>query len=91
MIHYMDQLSIRGFDKELVRRIRALARRERISLNRAAIQILRRGAGLVESPESAATIGDALDGFIGSWSAEDERAVLDSIATVEQVDAELWR
>lgn len=87
----MDQLSIRGFDKELVRRIRALARREGISLNRAAIQILRRGAGLVDPPASAATVGDALDGFIGSWSAADERAVLDSIATVAQVDAELWR
>lgn len=90
MILTMDQLSIRGFDKELVRRIRALARQEGISLNRAAIQILRRGAGLVD-PESAAKIGDALDSFIGSWSAADERAVLDSIATVEQVDADLWR
>lgn len=87
----MDQLSIRGFDKELVRRIRALARREGISLNRAAIQILRRGAGLVAAPESAATVGDALDGFIGSWSAQDERRLLDSIATVGQVDADLWR
>ena len=86
----MDQLSIRGFDKELVRRIRALARQEGISLNRAAIQILRRGAGLVD-PESAAKIGDALDDFIGSWSAADERAVLKSIATVGQVDADLWR
>ena len=90
MILTMDQLSIRGFDKELVRRIRALARQEGISLNRAAIQILRRGAGLVD-PQSAATIGDALDSFIGSWSAADERAVLDSIATVAQVDADLWR
>ena len=90
MIHIMDQLSIRGFDKELVRRIRALARQEGISLNRAAIQIMRRGAGLVD-PESAAKIGDALDGFIGSWSAADERAVLESIATVGQVDADLWR
>ena len=86
----MDQLSIRGFDKELVRKIRALARQEGISLNRAAIQILRRGAGLAD-PESAAKIGDALDDFIGSWTAEDERAVLESIATVEQVDTDLWR
>ena len=90
MTHSMNQLSIRGFDKELVRRIRALAREEGISLNRAAIQIMRRGAGLVDS-ESAAKIGDALDEFIGSWSAADERAVLESIATVEQVDADLWR
>lgn len=75
-----QQLSIRGFDKELVRRIRALARRDGISLNRAAILLMRRGAGLVEAPDAAATVGDALDGFIGRWSAAHERAVLDSIA-----------
>jgi len=83
MILNMAQLSIRGFDKELVRRIRALARQEGISLNRATIQFLRRGAGLVD-PEAGMKIGDALDGFIGSWSAADERAVLKSIVTVDQ-------
>lgn len=83
----MEQFFIR--DKDLIRKIRALARHEGISLNQAAIQILRRGAGLAD-PESAAKIGDALDNFIGSWSAEDERAILESIATVEQVGGLSW-
>lgn len=87
----MKQLSIRGFDKELVRRIRALARREGVSLNRAAIQLMRRGAGLVEPSGCANTIGDALDGFIGSWSAAEARSVLERIASLDQIDPDLWR
>jgi len=87
----MNQLSIRGFDKELARRIRQLARRDRISLNKAALILMRRGAGLLESPDTSATVGDALDSFIGKWSAEDERRLLDSIAACEAVDPDLWK
>jgi hypothetical protein len=87
----MDHLSLRGFDKELERRIRELARRERLSLNKAALLLLRRGAGLVESEQSSAAIGDALDQFIGRWSAAEERRLLQSIAACETVDEALWK
>ena len=87
----MQQLSLRGFDKELERRIRELARREKISLNKAALTLMRRGAGIVESPDASATVGEALDSFIGRWSSRDERRLLDSIAACEAVDPELWR
>jgi hypothetical protein len=87
----MDQLSLRGFDKELARRIRELARREHVSLNKAALLLMRRGAGLVESGPLPATVGDALDGFIGRWSAADEKRLLQSIAPCETVDEALWK
>ena len=41
----MKQLTIRGFDEDLERAIRQLARRDGISLNRAALKLLRRGRG----------------------------------------------
>ncbi len=87
----MDHLSLRGFDKELERRLRELARREHVSLNKAALLLLRRGAGLLESGQSSAAIGDALDRFIGSWSMADERRFLKSIASCESVDEALWK
>ncbi len=87
----MDHLSLRGFDKELERRIRELARREGMSLNKAALTLLRRGAGLLESEHSSAAVGDALDRFIGRWSAADERRLLKSIAPCETVDEALWK
>lgn len=95
MIHFrtdiMDQLSLRGFDKELARRIRELARRENVSLNKAALLLMRRGAGLVDPAPSQATVGDALDQFIGRWSSADEKRLLESIAPFETVDEALWK
>jgi hypothetical protein len=87
----MDQLSLRGFDKELARRIRELARREHVSMNKAALLLMRRGAGLLEPGRESASVGDALDRFIGRWSAADERRLLASIAPCETVDEALWK
>jgi hypothetical protein len=87
----MDHLSLRGFDKELERRLRELARREHVSLNKAALLLLRRGAGLLESGQSSAAVGDALDRFIGRWSVAEERRLLESIAPCETADEALWK
>ncbi len=86
----MQQLSVRGFDKELARRLREIAKRKGLSLSRAALLLMRRGAGLVESPGASATVGGALDSFIGKWSPDDEQRLLDSIAICESVDEDLW-
>jgi hypothetical protein len=75
----MDQLSLQGFEKELARRIEELARSEQVSLNEAALLLMRRGAGLIESGPSIA-VGDALDRFMGRWSAADENRLLEAIA-----------
>jgi hypothetical protein len=87
----MDQLSLRGVDKELACRIRELARREHVSLNKAALLLMRRGAGLLESDPSSTAVGDALDRFVGRWSAADEKRLLQSIALCETVDEALWK
>lgn len=87
----MNQLSLRGFDKELARRIRELARSEHISLNRAALLLMRRGAGIGEETTSESTVGNALDEFIGVWSAADEKRFLESIEIFETVDEDLWK
>jgi len=87
----MNQLSLRGFDKELARRIRELARRERVSLNKAALLLMRRGAGIGDETTSESAIGGALDEFIGIWSAADEKRFLKSIEPFEIVDEDLWK
>jgi hypothetical protein len=87
----MNQLSLRGFDKELSRRIRELARREGVSLNKAALLLMRRGAGIAGEVVPDSAIGDALDEFIGTWSAADERHLLKSIEPFETVDEDFWK
>ena len=87
----MNQLTIRGFGDDLQHEIEALARERGISLNRAAVLLIRRGAGLDDDRAHAKGIGDSLDEFIGSWTEEDEAEFLGSIEAMEQIDDELWR
>ncbi len=42
----MTQLTLRGLDPELEKRLRELAARDQLSLNKAALKLMRRGAGL---------------------------------------------
>jgi len=86
----MKQLTIRGFDTELERRIQDLARSEGISLNQAVLRLLRKASGI--GPRSRSdSIGDALDDLAGTWTADEEREFLAAIEPLEQVDEELWR
>lgn len=87
----IKQLTIRGFDPELERRLRAESRRNGVSLSKAALQLMRRGAGLKGSGAEPDVIGDALDQFIGTMSAEEEREILEAVEAFEVVDEEMWK
>ena len=87
----MTQLSLTGFDKLLEERLKELARREGVSLNEAALKLLKKGAGLSEPREPDTAIGDGLNRFIGSWSVADEQEFLESISACEVVDETLWK
>jgi hypothetical protein len=87
----VKQLSLRGFDPELEKRIREFARREGLSLNRATLRLLRNGAGLGDKGRTDSTVGDSLDHLIGKWSADEEREFLRSIAPLEQIDRSFWK
>lgn len=86
-----NQISVRGLDAETDRHLRELARRLGISRNRAAVMLLRKGAGLREDNAGPEVVGDALDSFFGSWSPDEEARLLKSIRELGQVDPELWR
>lgn len=87
----MRQLTIRGFPAELEKRLRTIARERGVSLNKAALFLMRKGAGLNVPHEQPNTIGTALDAYIGSWSDKDERAVLEAVEDFEHIDEGLWR
>jgi len=88
----MNQLTIRGFDNELKEHIRKLAEREGLSLNRAALKLLRKGAGLSDGRYGGNKIGAALDHFFGTMSKE-EADELDAIIEeeFEKIDESMWR
>ena len=87
----MKQLTIRGFDKDLARRIRELSRKEGISLNRAALRLMRRGAGLGESIQRQNVVGSTLDDLIGTWTDEEAGEFMDVVDDFGQIDESMWK
>jgi len=80
-----------AIDERLERHLSELAKREGISLNRAALMLMKKGARLSDPTKCSSAIGNALDRFIGSWSEEEEREVLEGIDLFETVDESLWK
>ena len=86
----MHQLTVRGFDPALAATIRRLARKESISLNQAALRLLRRGAGLADDQDSVDTVGSSLDHFIGSWTREQADEMDRALQDFEGIDQSMW-
>lgn len=86
----MTQLTVRGYGEDLEKVLRAVARERGVSLNRAAVLLMKKGAGIAPDT-SPNVVGSALDHFIGTWSPAEEQEVLDTIRSCDQLDEELWR
>ena len=68
-----------------------VAKTRGVSLNQAALILLREGAGLDVPRRRANMVGDSLDGLIGSWSKGEESEFLQAISPLEEIDPSLWR
>ena len=87
----MKQLTVRGFDDELTEHIRRLAMRDGVSLNQAALKLLRKGAGLADPTRKADTVGSSLDHLIGKWTDEEAVEMEQALEEFETVDETAWR
>lgn len=87
----MKLITVRGLDKETEARLREVARTRNLSLNKAALALLRKGAGLREPQEGPAVVGDALDRFARTWSEERTKEFRDATADLERIDESMWR
>ena len=85
----MNQLTIRGFDAELATYIQDLARREGISLNRAVMRLIRRGADL--DLDDADVVGSSLDHLMGTWSAEEADRIDRALVDFSRIDEAMWK
>ena len=86
----MDQLTVRGFGDDLGSALRRLATRERISLNQAALRLLRRGAGLTDGSEPTDMVGSTLDHLIGTWTPEEADTLEAALEDFENIDEGTW-
>ena len=80
----MPNLSVRGLDSATLARVRSIARRRRVSVNRLIVETLRQQYG----PQ--AQIYHDLDSLKGTWSKAEARAFEASIAPLSEIDPALW-
>ena len=87
----MNQLTIRGLEPALERHLRGVARQRGCSLNKAALHLMRRGAGLRCPEDGPEAVGDALDSFIGSWTPEQAAEIESAVAELRTIDEAFWQ
>jgi len=85
----MRQLTIRITDPELERCVTELAKTERLSLNQAALRVLRKGAGIGAGARNRG-VGESLDAFFGCWSEDQAREIEAAVQVFESVDEAFW-
>ena len=86
----MKQLTVRRLGDEVVRAIRCLANRGETSLQRAAVKLMRRGAGLDDRP-GANTVGPSLDHLIGTWSDAETDEIERALRHFRTIDEAMWK
>ena len=84
------QITLRSVDQRLAEEIRKVAREEGISLNKATLKLLRKGAGLHEG-RTPNVVGHSLDHLIGTWNKADATQFLKSIRSCEGIDRGFWK
>ena len=86
----MNQLTVRGFDDKLSSAMHGLAKREGISLNQAALRLLRKGAGITDSKGNPNAIGSSLDDLFGTWSRDEAESFDSALEVFGTVDESAW-
>ena len=86
----MGAITLRNLPPRVERRIRQLAAREGLSLNKAVLRLLEEAVG-GGTREVAAVEHDDLDHLAGSWSEKEAEQFEASLAEQRQVDDEVWR
>lgn len=86
----MNQLTVRGLDDELSDAVYRLAKTEGISLNQAALRLLRKGAGLIDGKENPNAIESSLDDLVGTWSRDEAERFDAALEIFETVDESAW-
>jgi hypothetical protein len=86
----MANLSVRGVADKSLQRLKQIAKRQGVSVNRLIAGMLNSEAGLAPVAKPLATHHD-LDKLAGTWSAAEARAFDKTTASFGQIDEALWR
>lgn len=83
----MTQITLRGIDPEIERKIRRMAKESGKSLNRVVLDIIDQHAEFNKKDKGE----NSLKKLAGGWSEEDAQTFLEAIRSCEQIDEEMWK
>lgn len=85
----MAQITLRGMDGEVEKRIRRLARQKGKSLNRVILDMIYQCTGQKKKAEDSRD--ESLRKLAGGWSPKQGEEFLESIKSCEQIDEGMWK
>ena len=84
----MAQITLRGMDPEIERKVRRMAKISGSSLNRVILDLIYKNTGLNKKDKRPAA--NSLKKLAGGWSEKDASKFLESIKSCTQIDKEMW-
>ena len=84
----MAQITLRGMDPEIERKVRRMAKKSGNSLNRVILDLIYKNTGLNKKDKRPAA--NSLRKLAGGWSKKDASKFLESIKSCTQIDEEMW-
>ena len=85
----MGQITLRGIEPKVEKKIRMLAKKSGKSLNRVVLDILYQNFAVDKKDKRAPA--NSLSKLAGGWSKRDAQEFLDSIKPCRQIDEEMWK
>jgi DNA-binding ferritin-like protein (Dps family) len=85
----MGAITVRNLPPEVARAIRAKAKRERLSINKAVVKLLEEATGAAKP--SRPVLHHDLDRFAGRWSQEEYDQFMESLREQRAIEPEMWK
>ena len=85
----MGALTVRNLPPEVARAIRAKAKRERLSINKAVVKLLEEATGVAKP--SGPVLHHDLDRFAGRWSQDEYDQFSESLREQRVIEPEMWK
>ncbi len=84
----MNAITVRNLPPDVAKAVKAKARREKLSLNRAIVALLEEATG---SQAGKRVLHHELDHLAGRWSEAEYLEFLEAVREQRQIDPEMWK
>ncbi len=84
----MTQITLRGMDPEVERKVRRMAIKSGVSLNHVILDMIYQSTGFNKKDKRPPAY--SLKKLAGGWSEQDASKFMESIKSCSQIDEEMW-